>query len=107
MKKQNIVFHVGNHFNAKSMLSKGQLIINENKVSISSEKDLIDVKKVYSTDLVNIEGCGILIKLKIYNSSVFLAVPIIYVKKDNGKALINTLATKKLKSEIDKVLSIK
>ena len=96
-----VLYHIGSTIGNDTIVKRGT--IDENNCSLILESgDRIAFDNLKRVDLFKLNGLGTMITLQNGLSTVFLTVPRVFFNIGTGFAIINILATKKLKIIIDK-----
>lgn len=100
MKKIKIIYYVGDSIGYETIVTKGNLIEENNCLFIKSQNEIIALDKMCCVELIKINGLGTMIKILNNNNVIFIAAYRIFFNIGTGFAIINYFRTKNIKNKM-------
>lgn len=90
-----IIYHIGGKIGVETIVVKGLLTEDTQCMYIESNNIKIALDNINSVEFIKINGLGTMVQIKNYSDTIFLAVPLIFIDKGTGFAIINYFKTRK------------
>lgn len=93
-----IIYHVGETIGAETVVQRGTLVEDGVYPYIQTANGKIELTQLDAVEFFRLNGLGTMVQLRNANTTIYLAVPRIFINVGTGFAIINLLATRKVKT---------
>ncbi len=100
-----IIYHMGETIGAETVVQRGTLVEDGACPYIQTANGKVELAQLDAVELFRLNGLGTMLKLRNANATIYLAVPRVYINVGTGVAIINLIATRKVKTMLENAMN--